>query len=295
MKLLVVGGDNVTGTALVRQLTEQAVEHRVLPLQVGKSPPKSEIVRAISLFSPSQVINVACHSNPESVEADAEAARACEEHNSQIPTILAEVCGRLGIPLIQHSSSLVFDGLKLHPYTEEDAANPVGRYGRSKWYGERAIRSELAHHIILRTDWVFGLSQADYFVRLLEVCKAQQGRLSVMSNRFSPTPASDVARVILAIARQLDCGAEVWGTYHYCAQQPLSQEVFIEQVLQEAGRFDREVSRLLSMLNIEKLPVTSPYIANSVLNGQKLFETFGIKARARGPEITALLSRLCCA
>jgi hypothetical protein len=94
------------------------------------------------------------------------------------------------------------------------------------------------------------------------------------------------------VARQFDCAAEVWGTYHYVAQQPLSQEAFVEQVLHEAAKYDHELSKAVSQLQFTKRPVQLPYIANSVLNGQKLFETFGIKARPRNAAVTALVKQL---
>jgi dTDP-4-dehydrorhamnose reductase len=289
VKLLVVGGDSRTGMALQSLLAELKVEHKVLTAANLNLLQKMEVAKAVSQYAPTQIINVASYSNLELAERDTDAARLCDEQNSLIPAVLAEVCGHLNLPLLQHSSSLVFDGAKAHPYVEEDPANPLCRYGRSKWYGERAIRDGLPAHIILRTDWVFSERSLGYFQSHIENCKAQQGQLAVINNRFSPTSAADVARVIVAITRQVDCAADVWGTYHYCAQQPLSQDLFVEHFLQEAGRYDEELATLLPQLRITKQRVQLPYIANSVVSGQKLFDTFGIKARSRSAAITALL------
>lgn len=292
MKLLVVGGDSLTGIALQSLLAEQKVEHKVLTAANLNLLQKMEVAKAVSQYAPNQIINVAGYSNLELAERDTDAARLCDEQNSLIPAVLAEVCGHLNLPLIQHSSSFVFDGMKLHPYIEEDAANPVCRYGRSKWYGERAIRDALPSHVILRTDWVFSEQNPTFFQKHIDNCKAQKGHLEILNHRFSPTPAADVARVLLAITKQVDCIADVWGTYHYCAQQPLSQEMFVEQLLQEASRYDEELAAVFPKLQMSKLPVQLPYIANSVVNGQKLFETFGIKARPRNQALNALLRRL---
>lgn len=300
MKLLIVGGDSLTGMALQDLLAAQAVnapaESRISCKFVSAADlnllQKMDVAKVISQFAPTLVINVANYGNLELSEKDAAAARLCDEQNSLVPAVLAEVCAHLSLPLVQHSSSLVFDGLKLHPYSEEDAANPVCRYGRSKWYGERAIRDALPTHLILRTDWVFSARHPAFFRRHIENCKQQQGRLEVLNHRFSPTPAADVARVLVSIARQIDCAAEVWGTYHYAAHQPLSQEAFVEQVLHEAAHFDPELAGLLPAVQFSKRPVQLPYIANSVLNGQKLFETFGIKPRPRTAAVTAVLRHL---
>ncbi len=292
MKLLVVGGNSVVGAALQTLLAERKVEHKILAVDDLHFPKKMELAKVVSQYAPTQIINVASYSNLELAEKDADAARLCDEQNSLIPAVLAEVCAHLALPLLHHSSSFVFDGQKLHPYSEDDPVNPVCRYGRSKWYGERSIRDALPTHIIVRTDWAFSEQDAGFFQKHIDNCKAQQGRLEIMNPRFSPTPAADVARVLLSIAQQLDCAAEVWGTYHYCSQQPLTQEAFVEQFLQEAGKYDPQLLQALTSLQVVKLPVRLPYIANTVLNVQKIFETFGIKPRVRNPAISALMRQL---
>jgi len=300
VKLLVVGSESLTGQALKELLAEQCpqtsleakIAFRLLDSHSVNLLQKMEVAKAVSQFAPTLVMNVASYSNLELSEREVDAARLCDEQNSLVPAVLAEVCAHLNLPLVQHSSSFVFDGLKLHPYSEEDAANPVCRYGRSKWYGERAIRNVLPTHFILRTDWVFSPSHTAFFKRHIDNCKQHAGKVEVLNHRFSPTPATDVARVLLAVARQIDCAAEVWGTYHYVAQQPLSQEAFVEQVLHEAARYDQELAAVMPRLQFSKRPAQLPYIANSVLNSQKLFDTFGIKARTRNASVSALIKQL---
>lgn len=292
MKLLVVGAESAVGSALVKLLAVNAIEYKALATTDINLQQKMPVAKVVSQYAPTQVINVATYGNLEQAEVDTTAARTCDELNSLIPAVLAEVCAHLSLPLIQHSSSFVFDGQKLHPYTEEDQANPVCRYGVSKWSGERSIRDLWHKHLILRTDWVFSSMDSDYFQRYIDLCKVQNGRLEIMNNRFSPTPAADVARVLLAISQQLDCAAEVWGTYHYSAQQPVTQEIFVENFLQEAAQFDQELASAMKNWQVKRLPVKLPYIPSTVLNGQKLFETFGIRGRVRNSEVTALLKKL---
>lgn len=292
MRILIVTEDSLVTPALQQLLAEQQVEHKLLRAEEINLLQKGGVAKAVSQFAPTQVINVATYGNLELAELDTDSARRCDEINALVPAVLAEVCNHLNLPLLQHSSSFVFDGAKLHPYTEEDSANPVCRYGRSKWYGERAIRDALPRHVILRTDWVFSAERPTFFQKHIEACKSQQGKIEVMNHRFSPTPAIDVARALLAIARQVDCSVDVWGTYHYCAQQPVGQDVFVEQVLQEASKYDEELAKATATLHITKTPVKLPYIANTVLNGQKLFEAFGIKQKSRSEAVSALLRHL---
>lgn len=292
MKLLVLGANSQLGRALVVTLQAEGIEYEALQSRDLDLLKSSEVVKALSRVAPTQVINVATYANLEMAERDPAAARKCDIVNTQGVSTLAEVCRHLSLPLLHHSSSYVFDGLKLHPYTEDDETNPVCRYGQSKWYGERAIREAQPQHVILRTDWIFGRDRPRFFQQYIDVCKQHQGRLEVMNHRFSPTPANDVARVLLAIARQVDCNADVWGTYHYCALQPMGQEYFVEHVLQEAARYDEALAALLPELQITRLPVQPPYIPNTVLSSQRLFETFGIKQRSRAAELHAVLQAI---
>ncbi len=292
MKLLVLGANSQLGASLTRLLQRQGMDFQALSTSELNLLKQAEVVKAISRFSPTQIVHVATYSNLEKAENDPEAARECDIVNSRGVSTLAEVCKHLNLPLLHHSTSFVFDGQKVHPYTEEDETNPVCRYGMSKWYGERAIRDALPLHVILRTDWLFSRDRPNFFQLHIETCKRNKGKHEVMNHRFSPTPAGDVARVLLAIARQVDCSADVWGTYHYCALQPMSQEHFVEQFLHEAGKYDPELAAVLPALQLTKLPVQKPYIPNTVLSTQRIFETFGIKQRSRAGELTALLEQL---
>lgn len=289
MKLLVLGAESQLGTALTRALQGQNVEHAVLATDELDLLKQMDLLKKVSRCSPTQVIHVTSSANLLQAENDPDAASKFDIINTRGLSTLAEVCKHLNLPLLHHSSSYVFDGQKVHPYSESDETNPVCRYGQSKWYGERVIRDALPSHVILRTDWMFSKERNKFFREHIEACKHNHGKIAVMSNRLSPTPASDVARVLLAIARQVDCAAEVWGTYHYCALQPMSQDHFVENLLQETARYDTELAAALKTLQITKLPVHPPYIANSALNCQRIFETFGIKQRSRAAELSLLL------
>ncbi len=69
----------------------------------------------------------------------------------------------------------------------------------------------------------------------------------------------------------------------------MSQDHFVENFLQEAARYDEELAVAIKTLQITKLPVHLPYIPNSALNCQRIFETFGIKQRSRAAELSLLL------
>src|SRR5690606_35712357 len=136
MKLLVLGANSQLGFALTRLLQTQGVDFQALASTELDLLKQADVVKAVSRISPTQILNVASYSNLERAENDPEAARECDIVNTRCVSTLAEVCRHLNLPLLHHSSSFVFDGQKVHPYTEDDETNPVCRYGMSKWYGE---------------------------------------------------------------------------------------------------------------------------------------------------------------
>ena len=96
----------------------------------------------------------------------------------------------------------------------------------------------------------------------------------------------------MGIVYQVDCHAEVWGTYHYNAMQPVNQDGFVMHVLEEAAKLDKELEKILPELEIELLPVERPYIRNSALNCAKIMATFGIKQRSRGEGVTGVINEI---
>lgn len=292
MKLLILGSNSQLGLELASLLNTQEVDFDVLSMDEIDLSDESEVLKAIARINPTQVINVVAFSGMELAEEDPESSKQCDVLNTLVPAAVAQVCNTLNLPLIHHSSSYVFDGTNPHPYSEDEKTNPISRYGLSRWYGERAVQEVLKEAVILRTDWLFSVYRSRIFKFYIDACKKNKGKIDVSSHRFSPTPANDVARVILAISKQLDCNAEPWGIYHYCALQAINQEIFVDQFLHEASEYDEDLAAFMESLEITIVETKKPYIANSALSGKKLMETFGIKPRSRVAEVSAVLKDL---
>lgn len=292
MRLLVLGSGSQLGRELAALLKQRGVAHQLVETRELELSRKQDIIRLIGRYKPNQVINAASYSNLSKAEEDEEAANLCDLINTEGVSKLAEVCASLDLPLIHHSSSSVFDGEKLRPYEEEDETGPQSRYGLSKWYGERAVRDTLDQHVIIRTDWLFSVYRDRFFRLHIDACKENDGHTEVMDHRFSPTAAADAARVFLAVAEQVDCQAQVWGTYHYCALQPMSEAQFVDAFLREAMNYDPALKKLEDKIEIAVRPTEAPYIANTALNCQKIMETFGIKQRSRSGEVGRVLKTI---
>ncbi len=88
--------------------------------------------------------------------------------NAEAPDILAQEAKRLGALLVHYSTDYVFDGTKDGPYEEDNAANPLNVYGKSKLADEQAIAASGCAHLIFRTSWVYGARGKNFLSRLLK-------------------------------------------------------------------------------------------------------------------------------
>ena len=97
------------------------------------------------------------------------------------------------MPIIQLSSSYVFDGLSAVPYRENDPVGPLGAYGKTKALAEESVAAECPDLVILRTSLVFSPFGRNSLTNLLKRAE-QQDEIRVVTDQFvNPTAASDLA------------------------------------------------------------------------------------------------------
>jgi dTDP-4-dehydrorhamnose reductase len=267
---------------LIKQLQQRGVEYFAPePGRIDSRDPLS-VAKVITQCAPDQVINLSSYragSQLAILEAEKN-PQDCDAINHEQASVIAQVCDHLNIPLVHLSSAYVFNGDKKLGYSEQDATKPVGVYGATSLSGEQAICGVLEKHIIVRTGWIFGQGQDELIRRWIAEARAAEGAVSVSRRKFSPTPVEDVARVLMAIALQVDCHANVWGIYHYCGLETKRESEFVQQVLKLAAQHDESVYKLLDHLSLNLLRADPPEIANTTLATKKIFDTFGIKQRS---------------
>lgn len=282
MKLLLVGAGSPVGMELIKQLQQRGVEY--FAPEPGRIDPRDplSVAKVITQCAPDQVINLSSY-RAGSQLAILEAGKNpqdCDAINHEQASVIAQVCDHLNIPLVHLSSAYVFNGDKKLGYSEQDATKPMGVYGATSLSGEQAICGVLEKHIIVRTGWIFGQGQDELIRRWIAEAREAEGAVTVSRRKFSPTPVEDVARVLMAIALQVDCHANVWGIYHYCGLETKRESEFVQQVLKLAALHDESIYKLLDHLSLNLLRADPPEIANTTLATKKIFDTFGIKQRS---------------
>lgn len=253
MKLLLLGGNGQVGHELRRSLAplgEVVITTRSGDVD-GDACERLDLAELEAIaplldrVRPDVVVNATAYTAVDRAEGDAEAAFRA---NAEAPGQLAQACAKLGISLVHYSTDYVFDGSAKRPYREDDPNCPLGVYGASKLAGEDAIRASGAHHLILRTAWVYGLYGHNFLRTMLRV-GAERDELRVVADQLGcPTPAWLIADVTAAILRIGIAGSAV---RHLVAAGETSWHGFAEAIFEEA------VSRRLLARRPNVIPITT--------------------------------------
>ena len=182
--IVVTGAGGRLGAALVRQW--KAAKEDVIGLKradLDLSRPE-QMRDALESLDFGVLVNCAAQTNVDRCETHFDEAMRI---NAQAVGELAEICQEKGARCIHISTDYVFDGEKETPYTEEDQAQPISRYGESKLAGEFALLNVSSTNLVVRVSWVFGPDRPSFVDQVLQ--KARTGwQRSPTRSRCRPTP-----------------------------------------------------------------------------------------------------------
>lgn len=212
MKVLLFGGGGQIGAALRRQLAAQFETVAPTRSDVDLMLP-GRAAAAIRTTAPDVVINAAAWTAVDAAESEPEAARRLNAE--AVAEIAAAAAGRW---LVQYSTDYVFDGGKREPYFEDDAANPLSVYGRTKREGELAVLASGSRGIVLRTSWVHAPGHRNFATAILDQA-TRRAELRVVDDQLgAPTGAALVASVTGRLLEAIAAGRPPDpGIYHVAA------------------------------------------------------------------------------
>jgi dTDP-4-dehydrorhamnose reductase len=268
--ILVLGGHGQLGTELMMRARVDDV-----PLiaaghdEIDVADPKT-IARAVARYRPTLIVNAAAFNNVDHAETHpAQAQRV----NALGPSVVAVAAKRAGLPVIHVSTDYVFDGDKVGTYREDDPVAPINVYGRTKEKGEEGVRNGHAHHLILRTSWLYGVHGANFVKSVVRLAAEKETLGFPAAQRASPTSTADMARAILLAAAAINPKFDAWGTYHVAGAGSASRHEMASAVVAAQARFTGKRPPVETI--VPPGPPAAPRPANTALDSSKFAMAFG--------------------
>jgi dTDP-4-dehydrorhamnose reductase len=145
---------------------------------------------------------------------------------------LARACQALDAKFMYISTDYVFNGQGTEPWkADSQEFAPLNVYGKSKLYGELAVKELLEKYFIVRIAWVFGRNGNNFVKTMLKVGKNHDTLRVVNDQIGTPTYTADLARLLVDMLE-----TEKYGTYHATNEGGyISWYDFATEIFRQAG------------------------------------------------------------
>jgi dTDP-4-dehydrorhamnose reductase len=217
------------------------------------------------------IINCAAYTDVDGAESEPERAM---QLNRDAIGYLVEILDRLpDTRLIHISTDYIFRGDTLRPIREDDQADPLSVYGRTKLEGEKLLQGH-PRAMVIRTSWlfsVFGRNFIKTFINRMD----QRHEIKVVYDQIgTPTYAEDLARAIMQIISNVDSG-----------ERPFTPGIFNFSNEGVCSWYDLavEVCRLTNCrgnvipVETSDYPTPAKRPTYTVLNKSKIKEVYGVE------------------
>ena len=152
MKILVTGSESQLANSFIKKYNNSKNIH--LTDKKSLDITNLNLVKELSEnIRPDIIINFAAYTSVDLAETN---KCLTDQINIFGPKNLSLAANLNNSTLIHFSTDYVFDGLKKNPYNENDIANPLSHYGKSKFLGEKEVEIISNKYLILRVSWLFG-------------------------------------------------------------------------------------------------------------------------------------------
>lgn len=220
LKIIVTDSDSSLGRCIVERLEQQSFNAIFLkPDSIDWQDPAAT-ADSFALHQPDIVINCGLPSFY--------AEQPAFDGFALVSEAVARACLLQDVICIHLSSFEVYP-VEMRRPGEEDQPSPDSLRAQALIRADEAILA-MNHSIVLRLGWLVGRQGDNMLTRLLEQLRNSSEIALNPVFRGSPTTFYDVARVIVAMIKQIDCGADNWGVMHYCAEGHTTELGFAEVV-----------------------------------------------------------------
>lgn len=177
---------------------------------------------------PDTIINCVAYNAVDKCETDETEFALAKKLNGELVGVLADLALELDSVLVHFVSDYVFAGDKKEGYTEDDATNPISKYGISKEMGEKEIfkrADQGLKYYLIRTSKLFGpkgpseVAKESFFDLILRLSATQKEFKMVDGEEISLfTYTVDLAEAIKALLNN----NFAYGIYHIVNEEAAS-------------------------------------------------------------------------
>ena len=276
--IVILGPNGQVGWELRRSLAPLAP---IVPLDReagGDLAHTAQLLSTLQGLQPRAVVNAAAYTAVDKAETDVDAARLI---NATAVGGLARFCADAGIPLVHYSTDYVFDGSGDQPWREDAPIAPLSVYGQTKAEGEALIRDSGAHHLILRTSWVYARRGGNFARTMLRLAQERDSLRVIADQIGAPTGAELIADVTAHALKAMLARHQphAGGTYHLAAAGACSWHAYATLVLDTArqhGLALRVAADSIAAITSSEYPVPARRPLNSRLDTMALRRDFGL-------------------
>jgi dTDP-4-dehydrorhamnose reductase len=149
------------------------------------------------------------------------------ESNTKPVEYAVKIANDLKIPLLYISTAGIFRGEK-DVYDESDKPEPLGHYGRSKYFGEVCVQENSNKYIICRAGWMMGAGEKKdkkFIQKMIKQISDGNKILKVVNDKLgTPTYTQDFAKNVKLLVEKdqtglfnMVCGG-LTGRYEVCKE-----------------------------------------------------------------------------
>ncbi len=292
-RILILGATGQLGHELQRSFVDAGEQIACSRDSVDLAKPR-QIQDVVRKAAPDVILNAAAYTAVDRAEAEPELATAI---NAIAPGVLAAEAQRAGALLVHYSTDYVFNGSKTTPWSETDATHPLNIYGQTKLAGEQAIQQVGGKFLIFRTSWVYGPHGRNFLLTMLRLGRERK-QIKVVDDQYgAPTSSMELADATRSVvgqilAGQFDSESQWAGLYHMTCSGSTSWCGFAREIFLQAGQMlEGHTPEVLPIASAE-YPTPARRPANSVLSGEKLMSTFGVRLADWQAALQLVIARL---
>ena len=228
-----------------------------------------EIIR----INPDIVINATAYTNVDKAETDQYLAN---QINNLAVKNISKICADNNSWLIHVSTDYVFDGKSTIAYRENDVANPINIYGKTKYDGEISIRMSFCKYIIIRTSWLFSENGGNFLKTMMQLSKSKKVLKVIGDQIGTPTYTGDLANTIMTIVESIKNKRISSALYHYAGNVQCSWYEFANMIFDEANKLNVQTPETIHAISSKEYNSVACRPKLSSLDSDLICNTFDL-------------------